>query len=115
MHALLASCLWGSIGAVAWMACDHYQRQAVLNFSRFEGVPIQVRLDRNAYHYMANWGQGRVPWDQIQSLWRLRHVWVLLQHVQGGVSILLPAESLDDEARGFLVQQVLASGGELHS
>ncbi len=113
MHVLLALLLAGTLSGVAWMACRHYQRLALDNFSRFEGAPVQVSLDEDAYHYEAAWGQGRIPWDQVQSLWRLKEVWVLLQHAQGGVSVLLPAASLDDEAREFLVRRLQAAGAEL--
>jgi hypothetical protein len=113
MHVLLALLLLGSLSGVAWLASQHYQSLAQENFRRFEGAPVKVSLEEDAYHYQAAWGQGRIPWEQVQSLWRLKEVWVLLQHAQGGVSVLLPAASLDDEAREFLSRRLKAAGAEL--
>lgn len=94
---MLATCFFLYLGA-----SRHYVELALKNFRRFHGHPVRVRLDEQAYHYAAVWGEGSIEWAQFQSLWCFEGVWVLLQHVPGGISVLLPAAALDEEARAFL-------------
>jgi hypothetical protein len=113
MHALLGLLLWGSVLGMAWVAKRHYEALAAENFKRFEGAPVDVRLEADAYHYSASWGQGQLAWDRFQSLWCLKDVWVLLQHAKDGASVLLPAVSLDDDARDFIVARLHENKAEL--
>lgn len=113
IHVSLALLFWGSLAAVAQLASAHYQAEAERNFQRFEGAPAQVRLEADAYVYEASWGQGAIPWTQFQSLWRFNAVWVLLQHAQGGASVLLPTEDLDAEAQAYLVGRLTAVGAKV--
>ncbi len=110
MHLTLAVLFCVTLGGMAWLTNRHYQALALRNFSRIIEAPAQVRLEADAYHYSAPWGEGRIGWGQFQSLWRFKDVWVLLQHSPGGVSVLLPAASLDQEAREFLLQRLRSSG-----
>jgi len=113
VHLSLALLFWGSLAAVAQVASQHYQGVAAQNFQRFEGAPARVSLDENAYAYDASWGQGRIEWGRFQSLWRFPTVWVLLQHAQDGASVLLPGESLDEEAKTYLVARLQAVGAKV--
>jgi hypothetical protein len=114
VHALLGLLLWGTVLGMAWVAKRHYEELAAQNFKRFEGAPVQVRLETDAYHYSANWGQGPIAWDRFQSLWCLKEVWVLLQHAKDGVSVLLPAVDLDEEARAFILARLQETKVEMH-
>jgi hypothetical protein len=113
IHTLLALLLWGTVGGTAWIAKRHYEDLAAENFKRFEGAPVQVRLEADAYHYSASWGQGQIPWDRFQSLWCLKEVWVLLQHAKDGASVLLPVTGLDEEARAFILARIAETKAEL--
>jgi hypothetical protein len=90
-------------------ACRHYQRLALRNFARFQGAPVRVSLEPDAYRYEAAWGSGTIEWSRFQSLWCLERVWVLLQHAENGASVLLPAADLGPEARDFLKERVAAA------
>lgn len=113
IHLSLALLFWGSLAAVAQVASSHYQAEAERNFQRFEDAPVKVRLEDQGYGYDATWGRGTIPWGQFQSLWRFKAVWVLLQHEQGGASVLLPTEDLDDEAQAFLVERLRTAGAKV--
>lgn len=113
IHLSLGLLFWGSLAAVAQVASAHYQAEAEKNFQRFEDAPVKVRLEPQGYAYEASWGQGLLPWGQFQSVWRFKAVWVLLQHVQGGASVLLPVEDLDAEAQAYLLQQLQAAGAKV--
>lgn len=91
-------------------ACRHYQRLALRNFGRFKGAPVRVSLEPDAYCYEASWGSGAIEWTRFQSLWRLKNVWVLLQHAENGASVLLPAADLGQEARNFLKDRLARAG-----
>lgn len=113
LHLGLALLAWSSLLGVAEVASRYYQGLALENFKRFEGAPADVQLTEEGYQYEAAWGRGRIVWDQFQSLWRLKEVWVLLQHAQGGVSVLLPVESLNAEAKVFLQDRLKAVGAKV--
>jgi hypothetical protein len=113
LRAALALLMLLSVLGVAWVASRYYQGIALRNFERIQAAPVRVRLDEDAYRFEAVWGQGSLPWERFQSLWRLEQVWVLLQHAQDGASVLLPAESLAEDARAFLEQKIAAVNGEL--
>lgn len=98
---MVATCLFLYLGA-----SRHYIELALQNFKRFHGQPVQVRLEEDAYHYQADWGSGAIEWGQFQSLWCFPGVWVLLQHLPNGISVLLPAASLSAEAREFLLRKL---------
>lgn len=115
LHTGLALLLASTVGGAAWLAKQHFEAQALANFSRFAEAPARVSLEPDAYAYDAAWGQGRIPWDRFQSLWRFPSVWVLLQHAQGGVSVLLPTESLDDEAKAYLLARLVETKADLRS
>lgn len=115
LHAGLALLLASTVGGAAWLAKQHFEGQALQNFSRFAEAPAMVGLEQEAYVYEAAWGQGRLPWDRFQSLWRFPSVWVLLQHSQGGVSVLLPSESLDDEAKAYILARLAETKADLRS
>ena len=106
LHVLLLILLLSSALALAFFAARYYEGLALRNFTRFQGAPVAVSLDEEAYRYQAAWGQGGIPWGDFDSLWRFNGVWVLLQHRQGGVSVLLPSDGLDEEARAFIVRKV---------
>jgi hypothetical protein len=105
---MAATCLFLYLGARR-----HYIDLALNNFQRFHGQPVKVRLEEDAYHYQASWGEGSIEWAQFQSLWCFKGVWVLLQHLPNGISVLLPAGALDEEARGFLRGKLLAVKAEV--
>jgi hypothetical protein len=88
----------------------YYQELALRNFSRFKNEPVRVSLDQDAYRYEAAWGAGAIEWSRFQSLWRLKNVWVLLQHAENGASVLLPAADLDGDARIFLKDRMAEAG-----
>jgi len=88
----------------------YYQQLAIHNFSRFKDEPVRISLDRDAYRYEAAWGAGAIEWSRFQSLWRMKHVWVLLQHAENGASVLLPAADLDGDVRGFLTTRMAEVG-----
>lgn len=113
LHLVLLALMLLSLGGLYLFAGRHYEGLAVANFRRFAGQPAQVRLDEEAYHYRASWGEGKIPWPLLDSLWCLPGVWVLLQHAEKGVSVLLPAASLDEEARAFIRGRVAAHGGRV--
>lgn len=98
-----------SLGGLAEVAARHYVNLAQANFARFKGAPVAVSLDPDAYRYRSAWGEGAIPWEHFDSLWRFRGVWVLLQHSQGGVSVLLPAAGLSEEARAFITARLKAA------
>jgi hypothetical protein len=106
MGALL---LFSALG-LAVFAARYNEGLAVRNFTRFEGAPVQVSLEEDAYRFRAAWGEGSIGWSDFDSLWRFPGVWVLLQHRQGGVSVLLPADGLSDEARGFIERKLPGRG-----
>jgi hypothetical protein len=110
LHGMLFLLMVFSLLAAAVVAGRHFQDLALRNFERFAGQPAQVRLDEQAYHYQASWGQGAIEWARFDSLWRLPGVWVLLQHQEDGVSVLLPTRSLDDEARAFILRKMAERG-----
>jgi hypothetical protein len=101
-HAALAFLMALSIGGSVYFAGLYYEAVALRNFERFQGAPVRVSLEEACYSYEAPWGRGRIEWSRFQSLWCLGTVWVLLQHVEGGASVLLPSQDLDEEARAFL-------------
>lgn len=101
-HAALAVLMALSIGGATYFAGLYYEAVALRNFERFHGAPVQVSLEDAVYRYEASWGRGEIEWSRFHSLWCLRTVWVLLQHSEDGVSVLLPAEDLDEDARSFL-------------
>jgi hypothetical protein len=101
-HAALALLMAVTVAGSLGFASRYYQDLALRNFERFKGAPVRVGLEEGAYRYEASWGQGSIEWSQFQSLWCLRDVWVLLQHADKGVSVLLPAADLDEEARNFI-------------
>jgi hypothetical protein len=113
LHAGLGLLMLLSVAGVAWVASRHYVGLALQNFQRIVGAPVQVRLDEDAYHFEAAWGQGSLPWTQFQSLWRFEDAWVLLQHAEAGASVVLPAAALDDAARAFLLRKLTEVKGEL--
>ena len=113
VHLSLALLFWGSLWAVAQVASQHYQSVAQLNFKRFEGAPVTVSLEEERYHYNALWGMGSIGWNEFQSLWRFKEVWVLLQHVEDGASVLLPAESLDAKAQAFILERFKQAGAKV--
>jgi hypothetical protein len=113
LRAALALLMLLSALGMAWVASRYYQGVALRNFERIQAAPVRVRLDEDAYCFEAAWGQGSLPWERFQSLWRLKQVWVLLQHAQDGASVLLPAESLAEDARAFLEQKIASVNGEL--
>ena len=102
LHLLLFLLMAVTATFVALGASRYYQEVAQRNFERFRGKPVKVRLEEDGYHYEASWGSGAIEWSQFQSLWCFKGVWVLLQHLPNGISVLLPAASLDEEARLFL-------------
>jgi hypothetical protein len=114
MHVLLALLVLGSLGGLLWILQRHYESTALQNFSRFMGARVQVRLSDAAYRYSASWGQGEIAWGQFQSLWRLKDVWVLLQHTPGGISVVLPTADLDAEARDFLTARLRDARAVMH-
>jgi hypothetical protein len=114
MHLALALLVLASLAGLAWTLQRHYEKEALRNFSRFMGAPIQVRLGPEAYQYSATWGQGQVPWSDFESLWRFKDVWVLLQHRKNGVSVLLPAADLADDAQEFIAERLMRAKMERH-
>lgn len=94
-------------------ASQHYVQLALKNFQRFHGQPVKVRLDEAGYHYLASWGEGSIEWAQFQSLWCFPGVWVLLQHLPGGISVLLPAPALSEEARAFVRRKLAEAKAEV--
>jgi hypothetical protein len=106
LHGLLGLLFLGSLLGLSFLLARHYEDQALRNFVRFKDVPVFVSLEPDAYRYRAEWGEGAIPWNAFDSLWRFAGVWVLLQHRPGGVSVLLPAEKLSEEARIFLLSRV---------
>lgn len=114
LHVMLALLMLITMNAVFYLASRYYQDLAQNNFTRFQGQPARVRLEPDAYHYQASWGQGSIEWARFQSLWCFPGVWVLLQHAQGGVSVLLPAASLDEEARAFLKARLDEVKAQVH-
>lgn len=102
-HALLGLLLPFSAWCLAVLASRHYQGLALRNFGRIQGQAVAVSLDEDAYRFEAAWGRGAIPWQRFDSLWRFEGVWVLLEHSPGGASVLLPAASLDEEARMFIL------------
>lgn len=87
---------------LAGFASRYYQALAQRNFVRFEGAPVQVSLDEDAYRFQASWGQGALEWARFDSLWQFSGVWVLLQHRQDGASVLLPSQDLSPQAQAFI-------------
>jgi len=113
LHAMLFLLMVFSLLVAAVVAGRHFQNLALRNFQRFAGEPAQVRLDEQAYHYQASWGQGAIEWARFDSLWKLPKVWVLLQHQEDGVSVLLPTEALDDDARTFIQRKLAERGAQV--
>lgn len=105
-HAALAGMMSAGLAGGLAFASSHYQSLALANFARFKGAPVEASLERDSYRYAADWGSGSIEWSRFQSLWCLDGVWVLLQHAEGGASVLLPSADLDEEARGFLRQRM---------
>lgn len=106
LHAMLAVLLIISAVALGAFASRYYQELALRNFQRLHGQPVQVELDEEAYRYQAQWGRGSIPWATFESLWRFPSVWVLLQHAQGGVSVLLPTDGLDEAAQAHILRKL---------
>jgi hypothetical protein len=113
LHAMLFLLMAFSLLVAAVVAGRHFQNLALHNFQRFAGQPAQVRLDEQAYHYQAGWGQGAIEWARFDSLWRLPKVWVLLQHQEGGISVLLPTEDLNHEAQAFILRKMAERGAQV--
>jgi hypothetical protein len=113
LHAMLFLLMAFSLLVAAVVAGRHFQNLALRNFQRFAGQPAQVRLDEQAYHYQASWGQGAIEWARFDSLWRLPKVWVLLQHQEGGVSVLLPTDDLPGEAQAFILRKMAERGAQV--
>jgi hypothetical protein len=114
MHLMLALLVFASLAGLVWVLQRHYEKEALANFSRFMGAPVQVHLGAEAYRYSAAWGKGEISWNRFQSLWRFKEVWVLLQHSKGGVSVVLPSDSLDAEAQEFLLARLAEVFAVLH-
>jgi hypothetical protein len=110
LRALLAVMAVLSVIGTLYTAGRYYESLAVRNFQRFQGQPAQARLDEEGYHYQASWGSGLVPWAKVDSLWCLPAVWVLLEHADKGVSVLLPVADLDAEAQAYLKARMQARG-----
>ena len=115
LHGMLAVLMLVSVWGALALAGRHYESLALSNFRRFEGQPAQARLDLEGYHYQANWGAGTVPWGRVDSLWCLPEVWVLLEHTDKGVSVLLPLADLDTEAQAYLKVRLRERGAELRA
>lgn len=105
LHGMLGLLLIISALSLAGFASRYYQALAQRNFERFNGAPVQVSLEEDAYRFEASWGQGALDWARFDSLWRFPNVWVLLQHAQGGASVLLPSRDLSPEAQAFIQQK----------
>ena len=112
-HTVLAALMAVSVGGAVLFAGLYYQELALRNFRRFKGAPVRASLEDSAYRYEAGWGSGSIEWTRFQSLWCLKGVWVLLQHSEGGVSVLLPAGDLDGEARDFLKARMARVGAKV--
>jgi hypothetical protein len=112
-HAALASLMALSVWIVLASAERYYQGLASRNFSRFKGAPVRISLEEDAYCYEASWGRGTIAWSDFQSLWCLKNVWVLLQHAEGGASVLLPQGDLDPDARAFLKGRLAGVGAKV--
>jgi hypothetical protein len=110
LRALLGGLLLLSAAGTFYTAGRYYESLALRNFRRFDGQPAQARLDEAGYHYQAAWGRGSIPWAQVDSLWCLPTVWVLLEHAERGVSVLLPVADLDAEAQAYIKERLLAAG-----
>jgi hypothetical protein len=110
LHVMLGALLLFSVFGTLYTAGRYYESLAIRNFKRFEGQVAQARLDPQGYHYKAAWGSGTVPWARVDSLWCLAGVWVLLEHADQGVSVLLPVADLDAEAQAFLKQRLAERG-----
>ncbi|HTB35359.1 MAG TPA: hypothetical protein VK842_10875 [bacterium] len=113
LHGMLFLLMVFSLLVAAVVAGRHFQGLALRNFQRFAGQPAQVRLDELAYHYQASWGQGSIEWARFDSLWKLSKVWVLLQHQQDGVSVLLPTEALNQDAQVFILRKMAERGAQV--
>jgi hypothetical protein len=113
LHAMLGVLILFSVVGTLITAGRYYQSVAVRNFKRFEGQPANARLDEQGYHYQAQWGSGVVPWARVDSLWCLPGVWVLLEHADKGVSVLLPVADLDAEAQAYLKARLADRGAEV--
>lgn len=114
-HTILGVLMIVLVAGTVAFADRHFQDLALRNFQRFKGCPVQVRLEDDRYCYEAQWGKGELEWSRFQSLWCLPEVWVLLQHAPNGLSVLLPAEDLDEEAKTFLKERMRAAGARLES
>lgn len=112
-HAALAALMILSVWIVLASAERYYQGLASRNFSRFRGAPVRISLEESAYCYEAPWGRGTILWSDFQSLWCLKNVWVLLQHAEGGASVLLPQVHLDPDARAFLRARLARAGARV--
>lgn len=113
LHGMLLLLMVFSLLVAAVVAGRHFQDLALRNFQRFAGQSAQVRLDEDAYHYQASWGQGAIEWARFDSLWKLPRVWVLLQHQEHGVSVLLPTGDLNDEAQAFILRKMAERGAQV--
>jgi hypothetical protein len=113
LHGLLALLFVFSAAAVAVLASRYYQGLAVRNFERFKDAPLQVELDEEAYRYSASWGRGSIEWGRFDSLWRFPAVWVLLQHLAGGASVVLPLKDLGPEAQAFILRKLGQAGAKV--
>jgi hypothetical protein len=102
-----------SMLGVAGVAARYYVGMAQANFARIVGVPVSVELDEQAYRYNASWGQGSIEWGRFDSLWRFPQVWVLLQHLSGGVSVVLPLKDLGPEAQAFILRKLGQAGAKV--
>lgn len=109
VRAMLSLLLLFSLWCLAWVALQYYLGLAQKNFERIVAAPVQVSLDEDAYRFSADWGQGALEWSRFDSLWQFPGVWVLLQHAQGGASVLLPSQDLSPQAQAF-IRAKLAKG-----
>lgn len=115
LRIMLAVLMVLSLMGTVYTAGRYYQSLAIRNFQRFEGQPAQARLDDEGYHYQASWGSGTVPWARFDSLWCLPGVWVLLEHADKGVSVLLPVADLDAEAQAYLKARLQGRGAQVRA
>lgn len=113
LHGLLALLFLFSAASVGVVASRYYQGLALRNFERFKDAPLQVSLDDEAYRYSASWGQGSIEWGRFDSLWRFADVWVLLQHLAGGASVVLPLKDLSREAQAFILRKLAQTGAKV--
>lgn len=105
----VGAALLGCTTVVGAIYIVHY-RSAMRKFRGLGSTRATFRATDDSFTVSSAAGTSTLPWSSVTEIWKLQNCWLLL--FSGSQFITLPLANIPEDARTFIVENVIAAGGK---